>query len=268
MKNVPPGGPQMNSRPFCSRQTSENVMFCEWGDFGYMRILHSSAIFGSHLADQIFSRFFGTPTGWPKNKEKPGFFGCLMCVFFFFSISSPHRHLSSWHTFLFANVSFILVFLFLLLCFPSLRWLCSLFLFILIFVVFFTFNSGFCLCCLLSWCDKNPDHITTYLKIWLSSSASVPASPHFHLAQIVTLLGQERNPSKCFCLLPCFLVYQQCAEIPIFIVFLHIIQALPTKWAPIKTIMFHKMQNKNRWFWNGLFRKTETFMFTQNTELK
>ena len=75
----------------------------------------------------------------------------------------------------------------------------SLFLFIFIFLVFITFHLVVCLCCLLSWCDRNPDQITKYLKFWLSSSASVPASPHFHLAQIITLLGQEKNLSKNFC---------------------------------------------------------------------
>ena len=35
-------------------------------------------------------------------------------------------------------------------------------------------------------------------EILISCSASVPASPHFHLAQIITLLGPEKNPSKWF----------------------------------------------------------------------
>ena len=33
-------------------------------------------------------------------------------------------------------------------------------------------------------------------KFSLSSSASVPASPHFHLARIITRLGQQKNLSK------------------------------------------------------------------------
>ena len=77
-------GPQINPRPFCGRQMSENVVFRERGDFGKMPILHSSAVLGRTPADQIFSRFFGFFKGWPKNREKPVFFGCLMCRFFFF----------------------------------------------------------------------------------------------------------------------------------------------------------------------------------------
>ena len=42
---------------------------------------------------------------------------------------------------------------------------------------------------------------------------------------------------------------------------------MPTKWAPIKTIMFHEVQNKNRCFRDGLLRETKTFMFTKTQNL-
>ena len=161
-----------------------------------MPILHLSAVLGRTPPTKYSQGFFGFFKGWPKNREKPVFFGCLMCGFLF-SISSPHGHLSSWQTFLLANVSFILASLLFVLCFPSFRWLCFLvsihpyfllgsFFFIWLFV-FLVFSFGG------TETQMKPQNIS---KFWLSSSASVPASPHFHLAQIITLLGQEKNLSK------------------------------------------------------------------------
>ena len=75
-----------------------------------------------------------------KKQGKLGFFGCLVSVF---SISSPHGHLSSSKTLLLENVSFILAFLLLLLCFLSLRWLCFLVSIHIYFysVLYFSFSS-------------------------------------------------------------------------------------------------------------------------------
>ena len=92
IKNAPPGGPQMNSRPFCGPQTWENVVFFGLGDFSYPRILHSSAVSGRTSPTKCSQGFLELPRGGQK-AGKTRAFGCLMCVFF--SISSPHGHLSS-----------------------------------------------------------------------------------------------------------------------------------------------------------------------------
>ena len=138
--------------------------------------------FGAHPADQIFSS--GQKTG--KNQG----FLVVSCACFFF----PFRLLMV--TCRLDIPSCLQV------CHSSLLSYCccyvfllsggcvSLFLFILSFVVFFAFHLVVCLCCLLSWCDRNPDQITKYLKFWLSSSASVPASPHF------LSLGPDNNPTR------------------------------------------------------------------------
>ena len=143
----------------------------------------------------------------------------------------------------------------------------SLFLFIFIFLVFITFHLVVCLCCLLSWCDRNPDQIRKYLKFWLSSSASVPASPHFHLAQIITLLGQEKNLSKNLFFVAFMLgLLAMCWNTYFYCVFTHH-PNFAYKMGPKKTIVFHKMQNKNLCFRNGQLRKTKTFMFTKTQNL-
>ena len=154
--------------------------------------------------------FRGSPTnvlkvvwnsqGVAKNMEKQGFFcGCLVSVFFFF-ISSPHGHLSSSHTLLFANVSFILAFLLLLLCFPSLRWLCFL-------VSFYSFLSLLCSLLFIQLfvfavfslgARKTQIERENISQFCFHACASVPASPHFHLAQLIILLSPEKNPSKWF----------------------------------------------------------------------
>ena len=189
----------MNSRPFCGRQTSENVVFCEWGDFGYMPVLHSSAVLVRTPPTKYSQGFLELSRGGHKPGKNQGFL-VVSCACFFLFFFFPFRLLmvtcrldipSCLQTCHSSLLSYCCCYVFLLSggC-------VSLFLFIFIFVVLFTFHSVVCLCCLLSWCDRNPDQITKYLKVWLSSSASMPASPHFHLAQIITLLGQEKNLSK------------------------------------------------------------------------
>ena len=148
-----------------------------------------------------YSQVFSSSEEVAKKQGKTRFFlGCLMSVFL--SISSPHGHLSSSYTLLFANVPFIL----LLLCYPSLRWSCFLVSihFYLCCVLYFSFSCLSWLSSLLVWQKSRSNH--KYLKFWFSCSASGLASPHFHLAQIVTLLGPEKNPSKWY-FLPCFLLY-------------------------------------------------------------
>ena len=86
-KKTPPRGPQINARPFCGQRTWENIVFSDLGDFNYPRISHSSAVSRRHLTDQIFSRFFGTPKGWPK-KGKTRVFLVVSCACFFFHFVS------------------------------------------------------------------------------------------------------------------------------------------------------------------------------------
>ena len=145
--------------------------------------------FGSHLADQIFSRFFGTPKGWPKKQGKKPRLFWLSHVRVFFSISSPHGHLSSWHTFLFANASFILAILLLLLCFPSLRWLCflvSIHLY-LCCALYFSFSCLSLLSSLLVWQQPRSNHkISQILIVIFCFGACIPTlSP-----------GPENNPTR------------------------------------------------------------------------
>ena len=149
--------------------------------------------FGPHPADQIFSRFFGFFKGWPKKQGKTNVFWLSHVRFFnLYRLLMVTCRLDIPSCMQMCHSSLLSYFW----CYVSLLsgGCVSLFLFIFIFLVFIIFHLVVCLCCLLSWCDRNPDQITKYLKFWLSSSASVPASPH--LAQTITLLGQEKNLSK------------------------------------------------------------------------
>ena len=170
-----------------------------------MRILHSSAILGRTSPPKYSQGFSEPPRGGQKTGKNQGFFGCLMCVFFFpFRLLMVTCRLDIPSCLQMCHSSLLSYFC----CYVFL--LCggcvSLFLCIFIFVVLFTFHSVVSLCCLLSWCDK------TQIKSQNISNFDCHLllrclHPHtFDLAQIITLLGQEKNPSKCF-FLPCFLVY-------------------------------------------------------------
>ena len=177
----------MNSRPFCGRQTSENVVFCEWGDFGYMRILHSSAVLGRTPPTKYSQGFLELSRGGQKTGKNQGFL-VVSCACFF-SISSPHGHLSSWHTFLLANVSFILAFLLLLLCFPSFRWLCFLVSIHLYFccVLYFSFSCLSLLSSLLVWQKPRSNHkISQILIVIFCFGACIPTLS----------LGPDNNPTR------------------------------------------------------------------------
>ena len=193
-------------------------------------------------------------------------FGCLMCVLFFYIVSSWSLVVL---TYLLACKCVIqpcfLTFDVMLSFFPmvvfpcfysSLFFLCSL-LFICLFVLV-VFSLG------VTEAQIKSENIS---KFWLSSSASGPASPHFHLAQIITLLGQEKNLSKNLFFVAFMLgLLAMCWNTYFYCVFTHH-PNFAYKWAPRKTIMFHKMQNKNPCFRNGLLRKTKTFMFTKTQNL-
>ena len=128
--------------------------------------------FGPQVADQIFSRFSGTFKGWP-----------VSCACFF-SILSPHGH-----TFLLANVSFILAVLLLLLCFPSFRWLCFLVSIHLYFccVLYFSFSCLSLLSSLLVWQKPRSNHkISQILIVIFCFGACIPTLS----------LGPDNNPTR------------------------------------------------------------------------
>ena len=115
--------------------------------------------------------------------------------FYLLSLWSPHGHVSSSYTLFIAKVSFIfffsfgvLFFFFLVVVFrfvfPFLSLLCSLFLSLL-----FIFLHFLCV-------TKKPDQITEYLKCSFWFSAVVPASSHFHLAQLRTPTRTREPPLK------------------------------------------------------------------------
>ena len=165
-------------------------MFSELGVFRYPRISHSSVVSGRGFADQIFSRFFELPRCGQKTVKTRVFLwlsrGFLILLFYHF--------VSSWSP---VVLTYLVVckcgirpwFLTFLLCFRSLRWMCFLFLFIFMSGVFFTFHSVRCLCCLLSWCEKNPDQMRKHLTILFSClcfSACIPTLS----------LGPTNNPTR------------------------------------------------------------------------
>ena len=209
IKNAPPGGPQMNSRPFCGLcQTSENVVFCELRRFRlYARILHSSAVLGRTSPTKYSQGFFWTPKGWPKNREKPGFFGCLMCVFFFpirllmvtCRLDIPSC-LQMFHSSLHSYFCCYVV--------PSLRWLCflvSIHLY-LCCALYFSFSCFSLLSSLLVWQKPRSNHkISQILIVIFCFGACIPTLS----------LGPDNNPTRpreepsknvVFCCLAC-LVY-------------------------------------------------------------
>ena len=132
-----------------------------------------------------------------QGKNKGFFSGCLVSVFFFHFVSSWSPVVFTYLVVCICVINpcfliFIVTFLFFcggcVSCFySSLCLLCSLF-FIQLFV-FAVFSLGV---------RKNPDQMRNYLTIFLNDCASLPASPHFHLAQLIILLGPEKNPSKWF----------------------------------------------------------------------
>ena len=184
-----------------------------------------------------------------KNREKQAFSGCLVAVFFIF------HFVSSWSPFVFIYLvvckcvinlcflSFVVMFLFFAVVvfhcfFSSLSLLCS-----SLFIQLFLFPA------LGSWCDKKPDQITEYLKFSFSCSASVPASTHFHFTQIITPTWPREEPLKWYSF-ALFVALNNVLNYLFLQCFLNINEMLPPKWAPIKAIMFHRVQNKNRCFRN------------------
>ena len=77
----------MNSRPFCGRQTSENVVFREGGDFGKMPILHSSAVLGRTPPTKYSQGFLDFSRGGQK-QGKTSVFWLSHVRFFCYIVSS------------------------------------------------------------------------------------------------------------------------------------------------------------------------------------
>ena len=213
----------------------------------YPSISHSSVAFFRGSPKRYSQGFLELPRGGQKNRGKQGFFVVVSClcvyVFSFRLLMVTCRlHipccLQMCHSSL---LSYYYCYVFLL-CGGCV----SLFLFIFIFAVFFTFHSVVCLCCLLSWCEKTPDQMRKYLTILFSCLCFGACTPTLSLGPTNNPTRPREEPLEMvyFCLASCSInnvlkyLFLQC--------FLHINQFLPTKWVPIKTIMFHKVQNKNR----------------------
>ena len=191
----------MNSRPFCGRQTSENVVFCEWGDFGYMRILHSSAVLGRTSPTKYSQGFLELPRDGQKTGKSQGFCGCLRCVVLLF------HFVSSWSP-------VVLIYLLVCKCFIRpcililavmlffLRWFCFLvsIRLYLCCALYFAFGYFSLLSSLLVWQKPRSNHkISQILIVIFCFGACIPT---LSLGPDNTLLGQEKNSSKnVFCCL-------------------------------------------------------------------
>ena len=189
----------MNTRPFCGPHTWETVVFLDLGDFSYPRILRSSAVSGRNLPTKYCQGFLELPRGGQKQGKNRVFWLSHVRIFFF-----PFRLLmvtcrldipsclQMCHSSLF---SYFCCYVFLL-CGGCV----SLFLFIFIFVVFFTFHSS-----LLVWQKHRSNHkISQILIVIFCFGACIPTLS----------LGPDNNPTRpregtlqLFFLLPCFLVY-------------------------------------------------------------
>ena len=187
IKKMPPQGPQINARPFCSQKTWEThgVFRLRW----FQMSAHFALVgcFWEALRRPNILKDFLYSEGVAKKPGKKQFFW-LSHVRVFFSISSPHDHLSSSYTLLFAIVSFILVFLLLLLCFPFLRWLCFLVsIHLYLCCVHFSFSSLSLLSSLLVWQKPRSNHNISEILIFIFCfGACIPTLS----------LGPDNNPTR------------------------------------------------------------------------
>ena len=185
---MPLGGPQINPRLFCGRQTSENVVFRERGDFGKMPILHSSAVLGRTPPTKYSQGFLDFSRGGQKTGKNQCVFGCLMWFFFplyRLLMVTCRLHIPSCLQMCHSSLlSYLWCYVILLSggC-------VSLFLFIFICLVFITFHLVVCLCCFLSWCDRNPDQIRKYLQILIVLFCFGGCIPTLSL-------GPDNNPTR------------------------------------------------------------------------
>ena len=137
----------------------------------------------------------------------------------------------------------------------------SLFVSILVFIVFFAFDSVRFLYCILSFCDKKRQHqITESLQFWFWSSASVLASSHFHLAQNRKPTRRREQPLK-MVFVSLLVLVTMFWNIYLYRSFEHN-PKFPQKCALKKRQLFTPRQKK-RCFRNGRLRKMETLMLTR-----
>ena len=178
-------------------------MFSKFGVFRCPSISHSSVVF-KRFAKNIFLRFFGTPKGCQKTGKKNVFLWLSrVCVFFPF--------VSSWSPVVFTYLvvckcvihpRFLLLLLsfFSVVVFPCFCSSLSLLFSVQLFV-FAVFSLGV---------RKTQIKWENLSQFCFHACASVPASPHCHLAQLIILLGPEKNPSKWFIFALCLALLTMC----------------------------------------------------------
>ena len=81
-KNVPLGGPQINPRPFCGRQTLENVVFRERGDSGKCPFCTRRPFWAAPRRPNIL-KVFWIFQGVAKKQGKTSVFLVVSCAVFF-----------------------------------------------------------------------------------------------------------------------------------------------------------------------------------------
>ena len=241
-------------------------MFSELGVFRYPYISHSSVVSGRGLPKKYSQGFLELPRGGQKPGKSKGFFVVVSCLFFPFRLLMVACRLHIPCCLQMCHSSLLSHFY----CYVFV--LCGgcvfLFLFIFMSVVLFNFHSVVCLCCLLSWCEKNPDQMRKYLTILFSCLCFGACIPTLSLGSInnPTRPGEEPLEMVYFCLASCS--FLQCAEIPMFTVFVHINQNFAYKMGPNKNDnVSQSAKHKKRCFRNGLLRKMKTFMFTKTQNL-
>ena len=227
-------------------------MFSYFRLFTFRSIFHSSVclfFFFFFVSPKNYSQgFFGTPKGWPNNREEKQNKVFLVVSCLFFSISSAHGHLSSSYTLLFANVSFIPCFLIFVVTF-----------FFFAVVVFACFYSSLSLLCCLLFIQlsvfavfslgvtktRSNDEVSQILIFMFCFGACIPTPS---LGPDNNPIQPREEPLQMVCFLPCLLFFSNVLKYLCLQCFLNINQVLPTKWVPIKAMMFHKVQNKQSVF--------------------
>ena len=161
-----------------------------------MPILHPSAVLGRNPPTKYSQFFFGSLKGGQKTGKNQCFLVVSCAVFCFLyrllmvtcRLDKPSC-LQMCHSSLVSHFSCYVFSFFPVVVFPcfySFLFFLGSYFFIWLFV-FLVFSIGG------TETQMKPQNIS---KFSLSSSASVPASPHFHLARIITRLGQQKNFSK------------------------------------------------------------------------
>ena len=170
---------------------------------------------------------------------------------------------SSWSPIVFVylvhckSVTHLVIFYFWCFVFLLLGGCVSFFVSIFVFIVLFVLDSVVSLSCIFSLCDQKLRSNHKIFKTLISMFC-------FGACILALSLGPAKNPCSAQRNTPqngiCFMDFgpEQCAEIPIFTVFLEHQPKFPrSRWALKKTITFHHVQNQNWCFRNGLLGKIE-----------